>query len=493
MFSNFLLKIFGFESSLQRTHVDWQFHAKSSKACQAQPEGCYWPSGKMLGGSSSINGMVYVRGNRGNYDYWSELGNFDWDYESVLPYFKKSEGNQNASFVRYKNGRYHSDSGPLKIEKIGKFIDTDRIFIDAALENGMTLISDINADETNGYVNLQGTVFDGRRQSSAKAFLIPAKDRSNLHVIKDALVQKILINNRNRAYGVNFDCNGKTMRAYARKEVILSAGAVMSPVLLMLSGVGPQNQLSKHKIPAKKYLNGVGRNLHDHLAAQMFFTFNPTETPPSSEFDSLYQFAIKNTGPLVSMRQVGGFINSKNDSEFADIQFYHAYFGCNSSDFASYMRSKRFNEDTLEQLLSLNKNNDVAVVFSVALQPKSNGFIELDGTSIRNKPIIRPRYFTRKKDMETMIREVKRQISFTNSKSYRAHGGQFAWLQLKACNQFEMKSDAYLECYIQQFTDTAYHYVGTCKMGPNTDSEAVVDPLLRVYGVDALRVIDGSM
>lgn len=447
----------------------------------------------MLGGSSSLNGMVYVRGNKLNYDHWFELGNPGWDYESVLPFFKKTAGNQDASLVLYKNGRYHSSDGPIKVETFGKFIDTDAIFIDAAVENGLKLIDDINADKTAGYVNLQGTIFNGRRQSSAKGFLIPAKDRSNLHVIKNALVHKILINSRNRIYGVQFNYNGRMIKARARKEVVLSAGAIMSPVLLMLSGIGPKRQLNENEIEPKKYLHGVGKNLYDHLVVQMFFTFDPTETPQYSEFDSLYQFAIHNTGPLVSMRQVGGYINSKNDSHYADIQFYHAYFARNNSGYASYLKSKRFHSDILDTLLSLNQQHDVAVVFAVDLQPKSNGCIKLNGTSIHNKPIIQPEYFSREEDMETMLREVKRQISFINSKSYRAHGGQFAWLPLKACQQFKMKSDAYLRCYIQHFTDTAYHYAGTCKMGPRTDSEAVVDPQLRVYGVDGLRVIDGSM
>lgn len=473
--------------------MDWQFNANSARACQAQLVGCLWPSGKMLGGSSSINGMVYVRGNKLNYDHWSELGNAEWDYESVLADFKKTENNQNASFVSYENGRFHSNTGPIKIDIFGKFTATDRIFIDAALENGVPLVSDINADKTSGYVNLQGTIFNGRRQSVAKAFLVPADSRPNLHVIKNALVHKILINNHNQAYGVQFDYNGKIMKAFAHKEVILSAGAVMSPVLLMLSGIGPQSELIKHKIETKKYLNGVGKNLYDHLVVETFFTFDPTKRPQSSENDGMHRFAINEAGPFISLRQVSGYLNSKNDSKYADIQFYHAYFERNSSEFVFFIKSKRFNEDAMKQLLSLNENHDVAVVFIVDLQPKSSGYINLNGASISNKPIISPEYFSQREDMETMLREVKRQISFTESKSYRAHGGQFAWLPLKFCQQFEMMSDAYLECYIQQFTGTAYHYAGTCKMGPSTDSEAVVDSQLRVYGVDALRVIDGSM
>lgn len=166
--------------------------------------------------------------------------------------------------MSYDNGRYHSASGPMKIDFFGNLIDTDKIFIDAALENGLTFIDDINADKTNGYLNLQGNTLNGRRQSTAKAFLIPAKNRPNLHVIKHALVKRILINNRNRAYGVKFTYKGKTMKAFARKEVILSAGTIMSPMLLMLSGAGPQEELQKHKIPPKAVLTGVGKNLYDH-------------------------------------------------------------------------------------------------------------------------------------------------------------------------------------------------------------------------------------
>lgn len=306
--------------------------------------------------------------------------------------------------MSYDNGRYHSASGPMKIDFFGNLIDTDKIFIDAALENGLTFIDDINADKTNGYLNLQGNTLNGRRQSTAKAFLIPAKNRPNLHVIKHALVKRILINNRNRAYGVKFTYKGKTMKAFARKEVILSAGTIMSPMLLMLSGAGPQEELQKHKIPPTAVLTGVGKNLYDHPVVRLFFTFNPTETKPSSPFDDIYQFAIHNSGALASFRNVGGFLNSKNNSKYADILFFHAYFTRYNSGFESYMKSERFNDDVLQQLLTLNRNNDVAVVSIVLEQPKSNGYIQLNGTRVCQNPIIRPEYFSQNEDIETMLR-----------------------------------------------------------------------------------------
>lgn len=445
----------------------------------------------MLGGTGSINANIYMRGNAQNYDYWSSLGNDGWDYESVLPYFKKSEANQHAPFVSYDNGRYHSNSGPMKIDFLGDLRETDQMFINAAAEAGIPYVDNLNADKNIGYSNYQGNVADGRRQSSAKAFLASAKDRQNLHVIKRALAKKILIKHK-RAHGVKFTYKGKVMRAHAREEVILSAGTVMSPVILMRSGIGPNDELAKHNITPKSNLNGVGKNLYDHVILRLFFTFNPTETTTMSPFDSLYNFAVNNIGPYVNSRFVGAFVSSKNDPKYADVQFYPVYFTSNSSAFRSHLQYENFKSEIVDELIEINKNHNVAIIGVEIMQPKSRGSIELNGTSI-NKPIIRPEYYANREDMDTMMSEAKRQISFTNTKAYKANGGEFLWLPLKACENYELKSDAYLECYIQQFSFPGYHPVGTSKMGPSSDSEAVVDPQLRVNGVQGLRVIDASV
>lgn len=478
---------------LQKTRFDWQFYAPSSSACLGRKDNCFWPRGRMLGGTSSLNGMVYVRGNAHNYNYWSKLGNTGWDYESVLAYFKKSEANQYAPFVSYANGRYHNAKGPIKVDFMGDLYPTDQIFIDAAAENGIPFITDINADNTTGYLNLQGTMANGRRQSSANRYLAPAKHRQNLKVIKHAFVTKILVDQQNRAHGVKFTYKGNSLRAFARKEIILSAGAVMSPIVLMYSGIGAQDQLQKHKIPVKKNLNGVGANLYDHLDVRLFFTFNPTETAASSDLDSVYQLAVHNSGPFVSMRRVGEFVNTRNNSKYPDIQVYQAYFTSNNPGFKGYLLAENFKDEIVKQLIELNRKRDVAVVFIASLQPKSHGYVKMNGSCSCNKPIIQANYYSNRYDMETMVHEAKRQISYTNTKAYRTNGGEYVWLPLKDCEQFELKSDAYLECHIRQFSSSAYHPVGTCKMGPKSDKLAVIDPDLKVHGIDRLRVIDASV
>lgn len=483
--------------STARTRVDWKFYAQSKFACKAIKNGCYWPRGKMLGGSSSMNYMIYIRGNKRDFDRWSELGNTGWNFDSVLPYFKKSEGNQYIPFVDYENGKYHNGSGPLKVSFTG--VDgsepAQKMLYDAAIERGNQGIDDINADKVLGYVRVEGTYFNGARQSTAKAFLIPAKNRPNLHIIKHAFVEKILINEQNVAYGVKFTYKGNhKLKAIGRKEVIVSAGAIMSPQLLMLSGIGPKNVLNKFKIPVKSDL-AVGRHLLDHIYTITWMKFNPTETTPLQELDALYQYAMYRTGPLSSIgsMQMVGFINTVNGTGYPDFEIHFFYFTANSTGIRTFLDFYGFKNDIYQALLNENKNHDIAGILSVHLQPKSRGYITLSSTSAYNKPVIRPKYFSDPDDFESMLRAVKQQISYVDTNSYRSKGAEFIHIPLKECDLYEFKSDDYYRCYIQYFSITCYHPVGTTKMGPDSDPEAVVDPRLRVRNIKHLREIDAGM
>lgn len=446
----------------------------------------------MLGGSSSSNYMVYLRGNRFDYERWVQAGNTGWDYASNLPYFKKSEGNVQRAFVEYKNGFYHNDSGPLKVDIFGNLTTMDEMFIDAGSEFGIPYINDMNADQTIGFVNLQGNLYQGRRVSSAKAFLIPAKNRKNLNIIKHALVEKILINKTTkRAYGVKFRIGKHKLKVFARKEVILSAGSVMSPVLLMLSGIGPAKHLTKHKIPIKADLP-VGRHLIDHIYAAIWFKFNPTATSPSAKLDSIYNFAIHNTGSLVSTSQITA-IFSTNGSIVPDVQIVFHPFTQNSPDLASYSDSLPYKQSIKSQLLEANKKFDLVSIDIVLLHPKSSGRIKLNGTCICNKPNIYPKYYTQRDDMEILLKATKEQLAWIETQSYQENGGEFLKLAIKECDQFTYLSDAYLECYIQYFSTSTFHPAGTSKMGPQSDPSTVVDPQLKVHGVNGLRQIDAGV
>lgn len=486
-------EVTGFFYDQINTKVDWKFQAESSLACGATNGTCSYPRGKMLGGSSSMNYMLYVRGNDRDYNRWAAEGNTGWDWENVLQYFKKSEANQYKPFVDYEDGRYHSANGPMKVAFRGELAAKDRIVYEALMEYGVPAINDINADKLIGSVNLQTTSFHGHRQSTAKAYLVPAKNRRNLHIIKHALVEEILIK-KNYAYGVKFSYKEKhKMKAFASKEVILSAGVIMSPVVLMLSGIGPEKELLKWHIPVKIDLP-VGENLVDHPYLTIFFTFNPTGHPTSmqDQLDSIYNYAIHNSGPLVQQGDLGIFFNVFNNSQYPNIQLRTAYYQRGSTSFRSFFNGN-YHGSTAHSLLRANQKSDITMINLTLISTKSRGVLKLNGTTIYDKPVIRPRYLRDKDDMQVLLSAIRQQIELTNSKSYRRYGGRFLRIKLKTCDQHVYLSDKYLICYIRYFTNSGWHPVGTSKMGPKGDKTAVVDPELKIQGVKRLRQIDGGM
>lgn len=433
--------------------------------------------------------MIYVRGNKRDFDTWASMGNKCWDYESVLPFFKKSEANHFLPFVYECNGRYHNASGLLNIDFYGSS-QFSKIFTDAAIEKGIPYINDINAGQTIGYVNSQGTCYQGRRQSTASAFLVSAKERKNLRIVKYGLVKKIYIDNTNRAYGIEYIRNGKTLKAYNNREVILSGGSLMSPVVLMLSGIGPKEQLETNNIPKKKYL-AVGENLSDHINIMIFFQFDPTPTDPFNTYDATYNLAVHNSGELtnVGVSSLCGFINTNKTSEFPNIELMHIWLSQNQGQFFAF----QYKEEIAQKIMNVTTNYDIGGIMVILLKPESRGYVHLNGTSIYNKPHINPQYFSKKKDLETITAAIRQQISFTETQSFWNKRGEYLRLPIAECDKFEFDSDEYWGCYISYMSQTIYHPVGTCKMGPKTDPNAVVDERLRVYGIDKLRVIDASM
>ncbi|XP_055307442.1 glucose dehydrogenase [FAD, quinone]-like [Sitodiplosis mosellana] len=448
--------------SMQKTEFDWQFSGKSELASKANVnDTCRYAKGKMLGGTSSLNGMIYTRwgGKKEDYDHWAEMGNNGWDYDSVLPYFKKSEGNQYKPFVLYQNGKYHNGSGPMKIDFFGADgLDAKRkIFLDAAAERGHPIIEDINADKYLGYLNMQATYANGRRQSAATSFLNAAKDRKNLHVIKHAFVVKILIDDNNNAYGVKFTYkNKRKFKTTTRKEVIVSGGSFLSPHLLMNSGTGPKDHLQKLKIPVKADIP-VGQNLADHQSVYIWFQFNPTETSPTAQLDSLYQYVVHGTGPLTSrgVTNVNGFINTANTTGPANIQVQVFYYTKNSDSLTSF--ASRYKDSIKQTLLKEALTHDLAAVIISNIHPKSRGVVELNHNSVHGKPIVDPLYFSNADDVEALLQAMKQQLSFENTTSSNSH-----------------------------------HY-GSSRMGPTSDPTSVVDPRLKVKNIGKLRQIDAGV
>lgn len=484
--------------SLQKTKFDWEFYTEPELACKATKDRrCYCARGKLLGGSSALNGMVYTRGRKEDYDQWSKLGNSGWDYDSVLPYFKKSEGNQYKPFVSYQNGKYHNGSGPMKIDFFGQDGQDAlrKIFLDAAVESGNPIIDDINADKDLGYLNMQATYANGRRQSAAKSHLIPAKNRPNLHVIKNAFVEKILIDENNNTNGVEFSYKEKhKFKAFARKEVILSAGTFMSPQLLMLSGIGPKMHLESFHIPLKMDLP-VGQNLIDHQSLFIWFRFNPTETSPTAQLDSLYQYVVHGTGPLTSrgVTNINGFINIGNKTGVPNIQAQIFYFTKNASALTSYVNNVNYKDDIKHKLLSESLTHDIAAVIVSNIHPKSKGFVKLSNSSAYSKPIVNPKYYSNKDDVEVSLQAMKQQLAFEKTKSYQKNGGKFIHIPIEECDRHEFRSDDYLRCYIYYFGTTNSHHFGGSKMGPKSDTQTVVDSRLKVKNIGKLRQIDAGV
>lgn len=367
------------------------------------------------------------------------------------------------------------------------------MLVNAAKEKGYPFIDDINADKLTGYTNLQATYYQNRRWSAAKSFLIPAKNRTNLRIIKNAFVTKILINDKNEANGVKFRYRDRKMKAFCRKEVILSAGAVMSPVLLMQSGIGPRKQLKEYKIPVKSDLP-VGENLFDHIYTAVWFKFKSFGPfSPLSSLDAVYNLAVHNSGSLVSAGKFSGFINAANNSIYPDIQIFAQFYQQGDPSLRQYLDLYQFKENFKDKLLKEQEQHNIVCIRVALLQPKSHGYIRLNGTSPYNKPIIKPKHFSHEDDMKVMLQAVKEQVSFENTTAYRANDAEFIWIPIPECDRFAFKSDEYYKCYVKYNTASLYHPLGTSKMGSDLDKKAVVNSFLRVKNIKRLRQIDAGM
>lgn len=480
--------------SIQKTPADWQFRTQTKRACRAYDDGCLWPRGKMLGGTSALNGMLYIRGNQRDYDEWERFGNPTWNWKNVLEYFRKSEDNQNASLI----GAYHSAGGLLKVDKLNANDRLAKIVLSAAEEIGRPILDDLNGDTLLGYGYTQTTVHNGQRQSAAKAFLVPAKNRPNLHVIKHAHATKIHINDKGLAHGIEFTYRGsEKFVAKSTKEIIVSAGAVSSPQLLMLSGIGPEKHLRKLNISIKKNL-AVGKNLQDHLIVPMFFGFHKSNVDDMVREDlahAMYEYVLQRNGAFASIgaTDLCGFVNTVNHTGHPDIETHHFSFAKQTNALATYLRIVGYIDRIRSVLFDANKNQDLLTVYVVLLNPKSTGKIKLKSSDANDAPLIQPNYLHKKEDMDTLVRGVKYQHSFINTKAFAAHEGNFIRLPFDDCDRFAIDTDDYWRCYILNMGTTVYHPAGTAKMGPATDRHAVVDSRLRVHDVQGLRVIDASI
>ncbi|KAG7204861.1 hypothetical protein KM043_005261 [Ampulex compressa] len=485
---------------LQLTQLDWQYKTEpQGGSCLAMEQGrCNWPRGKVIGGSSVLNYMLYLRGNKRDYDIWEELGNPGWGSKETLRYFKKSEDNQNPYLAQTQ---YHSTGGLLTVQEAPWHTPLAAAFVQAGQEMGYDN-RDINGEQQTGFMIAQGTIRRGSRCSTAKAFLRPARLRKNLHVAMHAHVTKILIDAKSkRTYGVEFRRDKRVFRIRARKEVVVSGGAINSPQLLMLSGIGPREQLVQHGIPIVQDLK-VGHNLQDHVGlGGLTFMVNQQVSVVEKRLhnvQAVIQYAVMGDGPLTVLGGVEGlgFVNTKYvnaSQDFPDIEL-HFVSGSTNSDGGRQIRkahglTKRFYDTVFGSI----NDKDTWSVIPMLLRPKSKGVIMLRSANPFDHPLIYPNYFKEPEDMATLVEGVKIAVALSRTAAFKRFGSELHTKDFPNCRHIPMYTDAHWECMIRHYSITIYHPVGTCKMGPYWDAEAVVDPQLRVYGVSGLRVMDASI
>lgn len=447
-------------SELFKTSVDWAYESTPQPAAAGRK--LFLPRGKVLGGSSSINAMIYIRGNRADYDHWADLGNSGWGYEDLLPYFTKGEGNARVQ------DRFHGTEGELSIVDPNDPRALSHAFIEGAKEAGFEANEDFNGENQEGFGLYQVTQKSGKRMSTAAAFLKPALKRSNLTVITEAEVES-LVWSENRISGVTYRKNGALESVESAREVLLSAGAYNSPKILLLSGIGPSQELTELGIDSRLDLPGVGKNLQDHLIVPMVFDTYPQSTLETARsVKSLVNYLLWTEGPLSSnIAEAGGFIKTLPELAAPDIQFH---FG------PGYFYNHGFGIPTKGYGYSLGPT---------LLQPESTGSVTLASPQPSVAPLIDHQYLTGAEDVATLVRGFKAGMKIMNSSCMKSYFRGFHLPDRR------LVSEAEIAMHVREQAQTLYHPVGTARMG--TDKDAVVDARLNVRGVAGLRVVDASI
>ncbi len=453
----------GYFKTMHNPATDWCYKTQPDDGIAGRQ--LQWPRGKVLGGSSSLNGLLYVRGQAEDYDHWAALGNAGWSYEEVLPYFKKSEDQERGADA------YHGVGGPLKVSDLRLRRPIADYFIQAAEQIGIPFNEDYNAENQEGVAYFQQTAHKGFRWSTAKGFLKPARNRRNLTILTRAQTTRVLLEG-NLVKGVECLIGGERVVKQAKREVILAAGAIGSPQLLQLSGIGPADLLAKAGVPLINELPGVGQNLQDHL--QIRLVYKTSQRTLNDEVNNLLKqawvglkYILTRTGPLtLAASQVAIFTRSNPDVKRPDIQFHM-------------------------QPLSADKPGDGAHKFSAftssvcQLRPYSRGHIAITSDDPLQYPEIHPNYLSDERDLQVAIDGIKvaRRIASADALAPHIIGEYVPGEQYQ--------TDEELLEAARLYSQTIYHPVGTCKMGQ--DEMAVVDPRLKVHGMRGLRVVDASI
>lgn len=442
---------------------NWRFETEPQKGLNGRKG--YQPRGKVLGGSSSINAMIYIRGHRADYDAWAKLGNQGWSYDELLPYFKKSE-NRSAGA-----NEFHGGKGPLHVQPIRSPGSISEIFLEAGRQIQLPMNDDFNGERQEGLGMYEVTHKDGERWNTARAFLDDNMDRPNLTVITDAMTQSVIIEH-GRAVGVDVKVKGKLRTIKARHEVILSGGAFGSPQLLLLSGIGPKEKLAPHGIAQVHELRGVGENLQDHIDYVISYDAKVKDnlgfsfTGSFRMLGEIFKYMKSRKGMFSSnLAESGGFLYTDRSEPSPDVSLVMV----------------RAVVDDHGRKLHMGHGYSCHVC---VLRPKSRGALWLKSAKPEVPPAIDPAFLKDERDMETLVRGAQIMTQILKAPAFDAVRGKPIY-KAGTTNVQEIKDD------IRARADTQYHPVGTCKMG--SDDMAVVDARLRVHGLKGLRVVDASI
>ena len=427
----------------------------------------YQPRGKVLGGSSSINAMIYARGQPQDYDHWAAQGNPGWSWNEVLPYFVRAENNERGADA------WHGSGGPLNVMDLRSPHPLSQVFVEAGVQAGHAHNHDFNGADQEGVGLYQVTHKNGERFSAAKAYLTPHLGRPNLQVITGARATRILLEGR-RAVGVEYHQGGRTQQLRCSREVLLSAGALLSPQLLMLSGIGPGAQLQQHGIATAHHLPGVGQHLHDHPdvvqvmdAPALSDLFGVSIQGGVNILRGVRQWRSQRSGLLTTnFAEAGGFIKSQPSEPLPDLQLHFV----------------------IGKLLDHGRHTVWGHGYSChvcLLQPQSRGSVALASSDPLALPLVDPNFFAAPDDMARMVRGVRQMRAILAQPALAQYGAR----ELPA--SASAQTDAQIEQFIRQYADTIYHPVGSCRMGPGPLD--VVDAQLCVHGVQGLRVVDASI
>ncbi|KAJ8672765.1 hypothetical protein QAD02_004025 [Eretmocerus hayati] len=482
--------------------INWRYQTEpSNEYCLGFiDKKCNWPRGKVMGGSSVLNVMIATRGNRRDFDEWAEMtGDKSWSYKEMLRYLKKLE-NFTVTGIEVDD-KLHNQGGPVSITHVPYRSTLAETFIRAGKELGYPEV-DYNGAEQIGFSLFHTTTKNGERWSTNRAYLHPAKNRKNLLLTRNSHVNKILINKDTKsAYGVQFSKFDKVYEVMAKKEIILSAGAINSPQILMLSGIGPKKHLQSLNVDVIKDAP-VGENLMDHIGYPgIMFTLNDSSTfKPfnlfSPEEPSIKDYVRSRTGRLTTTAafEALAYLNvDSSDPKDKDPNIELMFASVGPIKDPIFMEILGVNYENRAQLMSEPLLQSAWTAIPMIMRPKSRGRLLLRSSNPKDKPKLFANYLSEPDDIRVLIKGIRSAIRVSKTKTFGKYGSSLYRIPLPLCDDMTFNSDDYWECALRTYTGTIYHYAGTCKMGSENDTSSVVDSKLQVIGINGLRVADASI